>query len=282
VLSVSGTNQRKLNCVSSLTVAGSVHDLGYVELHGGRLIAGINSTVQALKWNGTSLAFTSTVSFTGLIACVSLNVVESEIIVGDLMNSLVVLGFSCVDGVDDLVVSAKDANNVWVASVGVVDDVILCADGDLNLVMFARDKDKLDVVGRWHLGEYVNRFRTGSIGREDEGGVGKVMGMFCTVGGGIGVVCSVGEYAPLLLALQERMRKYVTSIGGLDHQAWRAWKNERRVEDGFGVIDGGIVEGFLGMGVEERRVVCEGLVVDGVGVGEGRVCEVVEGLSRLH
>jgi DNA damage-binding protein 1 len=306
-LTGTGTGQRKLNHISSLTVAGSVHDLAYVDLHGGRLIAGISSTVQALKWDRHSLTLTSSVSYTGLVACITLHVSGTLISAGDLMNSVTMLAFQCIDGVDDLVMSAVDKSTVWMAALGQIDDKLVCADGNYNLMTLERGQDvvgdsvgRLEVTGRYHLGDYVNRFRQGMekklilVGSlvmnisKGKGSIATPRLLFCTVNGAIGVVSTIDCNSALLEVLQERMRDVVKGRGvDLDHEQWRAWKNDRQIIASSGFIDGDLVERFLELDEGERERVCEGLEYENedgeiAGLSVGKLCEIVDGLVRLH
>jgi DNA damage-binding protein 1 len=124
--------------------------------------------VQALKWDLQTLKLASTVSYTGLIACITLDVTGTLISVGDLMNSVTMLAFQCIDGVDDLVMNAVDKSTVWMAALGKIEDTLVCADGNFNLFSLERGEavvgdevGRLEVTGRYHLGDYVNRFRQG-------------------------------------------------------------------------------------------------------------------------
>lgn len=49
----------------------------------------------------------------------------------------------------------------------------------------------------------------------------------------------------LLLKLQDALRKVVRGVGGLDHADFRAFRNERKVSESRGFIDGDLVEAFL-------------------------------------
>lgn len=88
------------------------------------------------------------------------------IVVGDLMESVTVLLYS--DGVIEQV--AKDFNSNWMTSVGMIDqDTYLGAETGYNLFTLKRnagaptaeERRKLEVMGEFHLGEFVNRFKNG-------------------------------------------------------------------------------------------------------------------------
>jgi DNA damage-binding protein 1 len=82
------------------------------------------------------------------------------------MESVLVLLYS--DGAIEQV--AKDYNANWMTSVGLIDqDTYLGAEIGYNLFTLKRnagaataeERRKLEVMGEFHLGEFVNRFRKG-------------------------------------------------------------------------------------------------------------------------
>jgi DNA damage-binding protein 1 len=87
-------------------------------------------------------------------------------VVGDLMESVTVLLYT--DGVIEQV--AKDFNSNWMTSVGMIDqDTYLGTETGYNLFTLKRnagastpeERRKLEVMGEYHLGEFVNRFKNG-------------------------------------------------------------------------------------------------------------------------
>ncbi len=53
---------------------------------------------------------------------------------------------------------------------------------------------------------------------------------------------------------QSALRQVVQGVGGLSHEAWRAFANDRRTADAHGFIDGDLIETFLDLGPEVRAV----------------------------
>jgi DNA damage-binding protein 1 len=46
------------------------------------------------------------------------------------------------------------------------------------------------------------------------------------------------------------MRAAVRGVGGLSHEAWRAFANERRSAEAHGFVDGDLIEQFLELSAE--------------------------------
>jgi DNA damage-binding protein 1 len=133
------------------------------------------------------------------------------------------------------------------------DDTFLGAENSHNLIVVRKNGDaatdeerqRLDIVGEFHLGEFVNRFRRGSlVMRLPDSDLAKVPTMlFGTINGVIGVVASLpaDQYA-FLARLQEALCSTVRGVGGLSWAAWRNFGNELRNADVRNFIDGDLIE----------------------------------------
>lgn len=238
-----------LALVSSVTVPGSVHDMAFMESEGGRIIAGINNSVHAFKWDSVTQKLASSVSYGGLTACLNVNVTGSSIAVGDLMNSVTVLSLRCLDdGQDDLVQDAVDKSTIWMAGFERIDDMLVCADSSLNLFTLERETEpvagdlvgRLTITGRYHLGDCVNRFRKGMIGTSiivyphravptgslamsisaENDSIATPRLLFGTVHGHVGVVATLKSNSDLLEQVQSRMRSIVKQVGDFDHEEY--------------------------------------------------------------
>jgi DNA damage-binding protein 1 len=100
------------------------------------------------------------------------------------------------------------------------------------------------------------------------------------VEGAIGVMASLPpDLFALLDRLQGALQKVVRGVGGLEHAAWRAFRDERRSEAARGFIDGDLVEAFLDLSAEQAAQV---VALMGGGATVEQVTRKVEELQRLH
>jgi DNA damage-binding protein 1 len=149
---------------------------------------------------------------------------------------------------------ARDPNCTWMTAVEMLDDdTFLGAENSHNLIVVRKNGDaatdeerqRLDIVGEFHLGEFVNRFRRGSlVMRLPDSDLAKVPTMlFGTINGVIGIVASLpaDQYA-FLARLQEALCATVRGVGGLSWAAWRNFGNELRNADVRNFIDGDLIE----------------------------------------
>ena len=92
------------------------------------------------------------------------------IVVGDLMKSVSLLAYKPEESVIEE--RARDYNANWMTAVDILDDdTYLGAENNFNLFTLRRQSDaatdeersRLEVVGEYHVGEFVNRFRRGSL-----------------------------------------------------------------------------------------------------------------------
>jgi DNA damage-binding protein 1 len=149
---------------------------------------------------------------------------------------------------------ARDSNSVWMTAVEMIDDdIFLGAENEHNLFVLRKNGDaandeerqRLDIIGEYHLGEFVNRFRRGSlVMRMPDSELSKFpTTLFVTISGAIGVLASMphDQYA-LLQRLQNAMVATVRGVGGFSWSDWRNFGNERRTADVQNFIDGDLVE----------------------------------------
>lgn len=148
-------------------------------------------------------------------------------VVGDLMKSVSLLLYKTVDNTMELI--ARDFNSHWMTAVEVLDeDTYIGAENFLNLFTVRRNTEattdderlKLEVCGQFHLGEFVNRFRHGSLvmklAESEDLNVSTLL--FGTVSGAIGVIASLPpDFFQFLFNVQEKLTKIISGVGGFDH-----------------------------------------------------------------
>ncbi|KAE9601249.1 putative DNA damage-binding protein [Lupinus albus] len=70
--------------------------------------------------------------------------------------------------------------------------------------------------------------------------------MFGTINGVIGVIASLpNEQYVFLEKFQSNLRKVIKGVGGLNHEQWRSFKNEKKTVDARNFLDGDLIESFL-------------------------------------
>uniref|UniRef100_A0A671T3U6 DNA damage-binding protein 1 n=1 Tax=Sinocyclocheilus anshuiensis TaxID=1608454 RepID=A0A671T3U6_9TELE len=224
-------------------------------------------------------------------------VTSDFILVGDLMRSVLLLAYKPMEGSFEEI--ARDFNPNWMSAVEILDDDnFLGAENAFNLFVCQKDsaattdeeRQHLQEVGLFHLGEFVNVFSHGSLvlqnlGESSTPTQGSVL--FGTVNGMIGLVTSLSEgWYSLLLDLQNRLNKVIKSVGKID-ATWRSFHTERKTEQATGFIDGDLIESFLDLGRAKMQEVVSTLQIDD-GSGMKReatvdeVIKIVEELTRIH
>ena len=285
----------KLQLVAEKEVKGAVYNLNAFN---GKLLAGINSKVELFRWvsrgggvggagvggggdksslgdpaggdgaGGSTYELAKECSHHGHIVALYVAVRGEFIVVGDLMKSVSLLAYKPEESVIEE--RARDYNANWMTAVDILDDdTYLGAENNFNLFTLRRQSDaatdeersRLEVVGEYHVGEFVNRFRRGSLVMRlpDQENADVPTLLFGTVSGVIGVLATLPrEQFEFLSALQAALNKTVGGVGGLSHDAWRSFQNEHRhrAKNGAkGFVDGDLIESFLDLRPEKAREV---------------------------
>merc|ERR1711974_71347 len=103
--------------------------------------------------------------------------------------------------------------------------------------------------GLYHLGEFVNVFRHGSLVMHHAGeNTIPVQGsvLFGTANGAVGMVAQLPqEFYNQLLEVQNRLSKVIKSVGKIQHNFWRSFCTDQKRDASMGFIDGDLLESFL-------------------------------------
>uniref|UniRef100_A0A3B3IA35 DNA damage-binding protein 1 n=1 Tax=Oryzias latipes TaxID=8090 RepID=A0A3B3IA35_ORYLA len=217
----------KLQTVAEKEVKGAVYSM--VEFNG-KLLASINSTVRLYEWTAEKELRTECNHYNNIMA-LYLKTKGDFILVGDLMRSVLLLAYKPMEGNFEEI--ARDFNPNWMSAVEILDDDnFLGAENAFNLFVCQKDsaattdeeRQHLQEVGVFHLGEFVNVFCHGSLvlqnlGESSTPTQGSVL--FGTVNGMIGLVTSLSEgWHSLLLDLQNRLNKVIKSVGKIEHSLY--------------------------------------------------------------
>jgi len=281
------SDDKQLVLVSSAATPGAVYNL--CAFADGRLLAGINSRVEAFRWQDNMLV--SECRHHGNIVVVSLKAKGSYVLVGDLMKSVSLLLYkNDGEGGAQLEELAKDYDSNWMTEVELLsDDVFFGAEHSFNIFTLRRntngateeDRGRLEVCGRFHLGEMINKVRPGSLvmTAADDSNPHQVTPshLFATTNGAIGVLASLTREQFLFFEkLEAAISDVVNPIGGLRHKDWRAFSTERKSIEKSNFIDGDLVELFLDLSPEDAQRVADRCKFD---VNE--VYKRVEDISRI-
>ncbi|XP_064168191.1 DNA damage-binding protein 1 isoform X2 [Anguilla rostrata] len=217
----------KLQTVAEKEVKGAVYSM--VEFNG-KLLASINSTVRLYEWTAEKELRTECNHYNNIMA-LYLKTKGDFILVGDLMRSVLLLAYKPMEGNFEEI--ARDFNPNWMSAVEILDDDnFLGAENAFNLFVCQKDsaattdeeRQHLQEVGVFHLGEFVNVFSHGSLvlqnlGESSTPTQGSVL--FGTVNGMIGLVTSLSEgWYSLLMDLQNRLNKVIKSVGKIEHSLY--------------------------------------------------------------
>eukprot|EP00240_Pyramimonas_obovata_P000173 CAMPEP_0118957844 /NCGR_PEP_ID=MMETSP1169-20130426/62317_1 /TAXON_ID=36882 /ORGANISM="Pyramimonas obovata, Strain CCMP722" /LENGTH=1091 /DNA_ID=CAMNT_0006905945 /DNA_START=129 /DNA_END=3404 /DNA_ORIENTATION=- len=286
---VFSVEDQKVVLVAEKETKGAVYNLN---AFGGKLLAGINSRIQLYRWAARegSHELLPECSHHGNILALYVVTRGDFIVVGDLMKSISLLMYKPEEGVIED--RARDFNANWMTAVEVLDDdTYLGAENSFNLFTVRKNSDagtdeerqKLEVVGEYHLGLFVNRILHGSLGMRlpDSDAAHIPTLIYGTVEGVIGVMASLPQdQFAILQRLQAALNKVVKGVGGFSHEQWRSFCNDRKQNDNLvatNFVDGDLIESFLDLSkpkMDEVAVHMETSVED--------LCKRVEELTRLH
>ncbi|KAK8567775.1 hypothetical protein V6N13_105725 [Hibiscus sabdariffa] len=277
----------KLQLIAEKETKGAVYSLNAFN---GKLLAAINQKIQLYKWmlreDGTR-ELQSECGHHGHILALYVQTRGDFIVVGDLMKSISLLIYKHEEGAIEE--RARDYNANWMSAVEILDDdIYLGAENNFNLFTVRKNSEgttdeergRLEVVGEYHLGEFVNRFRHGSlVMRSPDSDVGQIPTViFGTVNGVIGVVASLPhEQYVFLEKLQSSLRKVIKGVGGLSHEQWRSFNNEKRTAEAKNFLDGDLIESFLDLSRGKMEEISKA-----VNVSVEELSKRVEELTRLH
>ncbi|XP_078433681.1 DNA damage-binding protein 1a-like [Wolffia australiana] len=284
---VFAVEEGKLQLIAEKETKGAVFSLNAFN---GKLLAAISQKIQLYRWvlrEDGSRELQSECGHHGHILALFVQTRGDFIIVGDLMKSISLLLYKHEEGAIEE--RARDYNANWMTAAEILDDdVYLGAENSFNLFTVRRNSEAatdeerghLDVVGEFHLGEFVNRFRAGSlVMRLPDSEAAQIQTViFGSINGVIGVVASLPqEQYAFLEKLQGCLAKVIKGVGGLSHEQWRSFNNEKRTAEARNFLDGDLIESFLDL---SRARMLD--VSTAMGVSVEDLCKRVEELTRLH
>ncbi|XP_014225976.1 DNA damage-binding protein 1 [Trichogramma pretiosum] len=284
----------KLNQVAEKEIKGSCYSL--VEFNG-KLLASINSTVRLFEWTAEKELRLECSHFNNIIA-LYLKTKGDFVLIGDLMRSVTLLQYKTMEGSFEEM--ARDYNPNWMTAIEILDDdTFLGAENCFNLFVCQKDsaatseeeRQQMQEIGQFHLGDMVNVFRHGSLvmqhlGESSTPTSGCVL--FGTVSGAIGLVTQIPtSFYDFLKSLEDRLTNVIKSVGKIEHHFWRSFNTDLKIEACEGFVDGDLIESFLDLNHEKMTEVIQGLTIDeGGGMKKDAtvddIVKIVEDLTRIH
>ncbi|GJN15385.1 hypothetical protein PR202_gb02295 [Eleusine coracana subsp. coracana] len=220
----------RLQLIVEKETKGAVYSLNAFN---GKLLAAINQKIQLYKWmlrEDGSHELQSECGHHGHILALYTQTRGDFIVVGDLMKSISLLVYKHEESAIEE--RARDYNANWMTAVEMLDDEIyIGAENNYNLFTVRKNSDapatdderaRLEVVGEYHLGEFVNRFRHGSlVMRLPDSEMGQIPTViFGTINGVIGIIASLPHDQYVFLEkLQSTLVKFIKGVGNLSHEA---------------------------------------------------------------
>ncbi|KAM0887190.1 hypothetical protein ACQ4PT_029232 [Festuca glaucescens] len=184
---------------------------------------------------------------------------------------------------------ARDYNPNWMTAVEMInDDIYVGAENSYNLFTVRKNSDaatdeergRLEVVGEYHLGEFVSRFCHGSlVMRLPDSEMGQIPTViFGTINGVIGIIASLPhDHYVFLEKLQATLVKFIKGVGSLSHEQWRSFHSDKKTLEARNFLDGDLIESFLDLSMGQMEEVAKAMAVT---VEE--LSKRVEELTRLH
>lgn len=287
-------HDNKLTHVSEKEIKGACYSL--CEFNG-KILATINSTVRLFEWTAEKELRLECSHFNNVQA-LHLKTKGDFILVGDIMRSMTLLQYKTMEGSFDEI--ARDFNPNWMTAIEILDDdIFLGAENSYNLFVCQKDsaatndeeRQQMQEIGHFHIGEMINVFRHGSLVMQNLGETSTPTSgcvLFGTVGGSLGLITSIPmQFYEFLLELQNKLANVIKSVGKIEHSYWRAFHTDMKMEQSEGFIDGDLVESFLDLSQEKMKEVSEGLqMVQEGGMKQDCTVEdlvkIVEDLTRIH
>ncbi|KAI9141453.1 mono-functional DNA-alkylating methyl methanesulfonate N-term-domain-containing protein [Paraphysoderma sedebokerense] len=285
-----------LRLISSIDVPGAVYN---VVPFNGKLLASVTNTVrlydliapEGIDASADTLTLKQMCIDHGHILALYLATRGDFVIVGDLMRSISVLLYK--PEVNKLEEVAYDSTPNWMTSVESLDqDHFVGTDISFNIFSVRRNTDatteddrrRLETVGEFHLGEFINRVRQGSIVMTDPEATASPQFLYASVNGAIHVLATLPQQQfDILEKLQRNLAILYPGVGGLSHKEWRSFSNERKTVPPKGFIDGDLVETILDLSRDAVQDVIQGKKGgEKLNTTVDDLLRLVEDVSRVH
>jgi DNA damage-binding protein 1 len=244
----------------------------------GKLVCGVAYAIQLYTWLETrdgNRELKLECEHTNHVQALCIATKGDLIYVGDLMRGSSLLQYKPVDS--RLEQLAMDLRPNCILAVAILEDNhFLAAENSLNLLTVQYNSDPslspderefLNPVGSFHLGDQPNAFRSGSLVLQipDSDSLLLPSILYATSSGAIGVIASLPkDLYDQLAALQKSVLSTIKGIGGLSHSEWRAYNDNRKISPSSNFIDGDLIESILDFAPPDQQKLAKsaGMEVD--------------------
>ena len=243
-----------------------------VVISNGKLFVASRAKLHLYEWQGHAATGTNTRleclssvgSFTWIIG---LKVVNDYAVVCDLMKSISLVVYSPLTGA--LEVAAEEVQPQWTTAVEFVEeDIYVVGENNFNLYVCRRNADsasederrRLSVEGEFHLGDYVNTFRPGSLviaPPDADTESYKITLIGCKSGAIYSMISLSSEKFQALTELQQAIATHIHPVGGLPYSDWRSFASNARSKPSQGFVDGDMVELYLDLPLQTQQAVAQ-------------------------
>ncbi|KAK5580443.1 hypothetical protein RB653_000460 [Dictyostelium firmibasis] len=254
-------NSGKLILLEELNFRSSVY---FLLSFNGRLIAAVHKRLFSIRYSHSKEKNCKVISsesvHKGHTMILKLASRGHFILVGDMMKSVSLLVEQSDGSLEQI---ARNPQPIWIRSIAMInDDYFIGAEASNNFVVVKKNNDStnelerelLDSVGHYHIGESINFMRHGSLVRlpdSDQPIIPTIL--YASVNGSIGVIASISEDDFIFFSkLQKGLNQVVRGVGGFSHDTWRAFSNDHHTVDSKNFIDGDLIETFLDLKYESQ------------------------------
>ncbi|CAM4789835.1 unnamed protein product [Rotaria magnacalcarata] len=263
----------------------------------GKLLVAIGNSVRLYKFSLENheliqLAKTSV----DYVECLQLKVKDDFILFGDLMKSLTVLRYNADEKKFENI--ANDPRPQWTKACEFIDDdTFLCAEDGGNLVSCHKnsgstkeqERNILNELGLYHLGEEINLFRRGSLVTQHAPESSIAIDTCILMGAISGYIGLLLQLPPplyqLLMSLQLVLAEYVPSVGKIEHGTWRSFESDERSDVSCGFVDGDLIETYLDLPKTVQQELIKDLHGENnvqLNTSVEELVKIIEELARIH
>ncbi|KYR00793.1 UV-damaged DNA binding protein1 [Tieghemostelium lacteum] len=252
----------------------TVEPVYYLLPYQGKLLAAVGKRIQVGSWKFNSqeengkLQLSESV-YKGHTMIVQLAARGDFILVGDAMKSMSLLSVTA-DGKFNVI--GRNPQPIWLKSIAIIDDDhFLGAETSNNFVVIKKNSEStneqerqlLDSVGHFHVGEGTNWLKHGSLvtlPEQDQQQRKIPTILYVTINGSIGVIASITkEEFDFFSKLQEGLNKVIKGIGGFSHSDWRSFANDHHIMPANNFIDGDLIEMYLDLDHDKMLKAIQGM-----------------------
>jgi len=262
-------NQKRLVLLDEISTKASIYTLHNFN---GKLLAAVNKRILSIKYtinSDSTKTMKSDCVYKGHTIILQLASRGDFILVGDMMKSMSLLVEKSDGSIEQI---ARNPQPLWLRALSMIsDDYFIGAEAAYNLVVVKKnsestnelERELLDSVGHYHIGESVNFMKYCSLSShpaESNDSTPIPTIVYCTLNGSLGVVASISkEDYDFFSRLQKGLNKVVHGIGGFSHEQWRAFHNDHHTIQSRNFIDGDLIETFMDLKREEMLQVVNGM-----------------------